>query len=98
MKTPYLDSQLKGYRHLAESGKMTQSGIDQLRELEAIKEELITNNFIKSKRTPDSIAIHLEWDSYDHMIINEEHIEPTLKEAINMIFYLCDLQVPFYTE
>lgn len=40
MKTPYLDSQLKGYRQLAESGKMPESGMEQLRELEAIKEAL----------------------------------------------------------
>ncbi len=40
MKTPYLDSQLKGYRQLAESGKMPESGMEQLRELEAIKEGL----------------------------------------------------------
>ncbi len=40
MKTPYLDSQLKGYRQLAESGKMPESGMEQLKELEAIKEAL----------------------------------------------------------
>jgi hypothetical protein len=40
MKTPYLDSQLKGYRKLAESGKMPEGGMEQLKELEAIKEAL----------------------------------------------------------
>jgi hypothetical protein len=97
MKTPYLDSQLKGYRQLAESGKMPESGMEQLRELEAIKEALSIHDVMQSDYTPDMIAKHLEWNSYDHMKINEEHIEPQFKEAINMIFWLCKLEVPFYS-
>ena len=52
---------------------------------------------MQSDYTPDMIAKHLKWDSYDHMKINEEHIEPQFKEAINMIFCLCKLEVPFYS-
>ena len=45
--------------------------------------------------TPDSIAKHLEWDNYHHMMINEEHIDHQLKEAINMLFFTNKLEVPF---
>ena len=61
------------------------------------KNQLELQNVMQSKFTPDSIAKHLEWDSYDHMKINEEHIEPQFKEAINLIFWLCKLEVPFYS-
>jgi len=60
------------------------------------KKQLELQNVMQSKYTPDMISKHLDWDSYDHMKINEEHIEPKLKECINMIFYLCELEVPFY--
>jgi hypothetical protein len=45
--------------------------------------------------TPEAIAKHLEWDSYYHMMINEEHIDHQLKEAINMLFFTNKLEVPF---
>ena len=45
--------------------------------------------------TPDAIAKHLEWNSYYHMMINEEHIDHQLKEAINMLFFTNKLEVPF---
>jgi hypothetical protein len=45
--------------------------------------------------TPDAIAKHLEWDSYYHMMINGEHIDHQLKEAINMLFFTNKLEVPF---
>ena len=61
------------------------------------KKQLELQNVMQSKYTPDMIAKHLEWDSYDHMKINEEHIESQFKEAINMIFWLCKLEVPFYS-
>ena len=40
MKTKYLDSQIRGYRLLDEKGKLPDSGKEQLKELEAIKEAL----------------------------------------------------------
>ena len=62
-----------------------------------VKEALSIHDVMQSDYTPDMIAKHLEWDNYDHMKINEEHIEPQFKEAINMIFWLCKLEVPFYS-
>ena len=97
METPYLDSQLKGYRELAKSGKMPESGMQQLRELEAIKKALIIHSVMQSCGTPDSISKHLGWENYEHMMLNEENIDKTLKESINMTFYLCDLVAPFYS-
>ena len=60
------------------------------------KKQLGVQNLMQIKYTPDMIAKHLGWDSYDHMKINGEHIDPKFKESINMIFWLCKLQVPFY--
>lgn len=61
------------------------------------KKQLELQNVMQSSYKPDIIAEYLDWDSYEHMMINEEHIEPKLKEAINMIFWLCKLELPFYS-
>lgn len=71
-----------------------------LKAFEELRSKLNTfaiHDVMQSDYTPDMIAKHLDWDSYDHMKINEEHIEPQFKEAINMIFWLCKLEVPFYS-
>ena len=93
MKTPYLDSAIEMYERM----QFSESEKEKLKEYKSIKEALSIHDVMQSDYTPDMIAKHLEWDSYDHMKINEEHIEPQFKEAINMIFWLCKLEVPFYS-
>jgi len=73
-----------------------------LQSIYSIVEDLIDNSEpVKSvvldlvMLTPDAIAKHLEWNSYHHMMINEEHIDHQLKEAINMLFFTNKLEVPF---
>ena len=76
--------------------------VEGMHSLECLLDDFLKENQAKHNEvldlvmlTPDAIANHLEWDSYHHMMINEEHIDHQLKEAINMLFFTNKLEVPF---
>tara|TARA_R110002167_G_scaffold38768_2_gene120365 strand:+ start:249 stop:530 length:282 start_codon:yes stop_codon:yes gene_type:complete len=92
MELKLIKEELEDLKRSRAIGTLTPYGCRYLKELNYVVDQLSLHLVIL---TPDAIAKHLEWDSYHHMMINEEHIDHQLKEAINMLFFTNKLEVPF---